>query len=68
MQSAHWWSKPEEGCLKVNVDVSVFQGAETFSIGMVLRNHTGMFIEGMNLGPDSVFEAEAMGCVRLFHG
>lgn len=48
----------------MNVDTSVFEGADSFSIGMVLRDFEGRFIKGRNLclpKPDSVFEAEALG-------
>lgn len=58
------WSPPEEGMLKLNVDASVFSGAETFSIGMVLRDHLGSFVAGKNLrllAPVSVVEAEVVG-------
>lgn len=33
------WKPSEERCLKLNIDALVFQGAESFSIGMVLRDH-----------------------------
>lgn len=39
-------------------------GAPTFSIGLVLRNHTGDFLAGKTMcmpEVESVFEAEVMG-------
>ena len=52
------------GCVKVNVDASVFAGAEFFSIGMVLRDCEGQFLEAKTIrlpGITSVMEAETMG-------
>lgn len=43
------WQPPEIRNFKVNVDASVIEGGESFSIGMVLRDHTGKFIEGKNM-------------------
>ncbi|KAL8114290.1 hypothetical protein AgCh_021225 [Apium graveolens] len=40
------WTTPAAGEYKVNVDASWFQGAESFSIGMVMRNHRESFVEG----------------------
>ena len=37
------WKCPAVGSLKVNVDASVFPGSDSFSIGIILRDHTGMF-------------------------
>lgn len=58
------WTPPEAGALKVNVDVSIREGAESFGIGMVLRDHEGVFMAGKTLclqAPSSVFEGEAIG-------
>lgn len=58
------WTPPEEGRLKVNVDVLFFPNAEAFTVGMVIRDYTGAFIEGKNLSlpsPSTVFEAESIG-------
>lgn len=60
----HRWKPPEEGNFKVNVDTSVCMEAGFCSIGMVLRDHTGLFLEGKNLRlacPESVFAAETIG-------
>ena len=58
------WKAPEHGEYKVNVDASWFQGADSFSIGIVLRNHSGCFVEGRTVAlPQAmdVLEAEALG-------
>lgn len=39
------WSPLENDCLKLNVDASIFPGTGSFSIGMMLRDHRGSFIE-----------------------
>ncbi|KAL8145567.1 hypothetical protein AgCh_003647 [Apium graveolens] len=62
--STNKWSPLSAGQLKVNVDASVFSEADSFSIGMVLRNHHGTLLAGKVLclpAPVSVFEAEANG-------
>lgn len=38
------WKPPEEGQVKLNVDASVIEGADSFSIGMVIRDHCGVFL------------------------
>lgn len=48
----------------MNVDVSVFPGAQNFDAGMVLRDHMGLFIARKNLClpvVSLVFEAEMVG-------
>ncbi|KAL8105033.1 hypothetical protein AgCh_028992 [Apium graveolens] len=58
------WLRPEEGTFKCNVDASFYPGADTFSVGMVIRDCRGSFLEGkcMTLkSPASVFEAECIG-------
>lgn len=58
------WIPPEAGAVKINVDASVRDGADTFSVGMVLRGPEGDFIAGKTINmqaPGSVFEAEAIG-------
>ncbi|KAL8124645.1 hypothetical protein AgCh_012338 [Apium graveolens] len=58
------WTTPAAGEYKVNVDASWFQGAESFSIGMVIRNHLGSFVEGrtvvLSQAADAL-EAEVLG-------
>ncbi|XP_074363255.1 uncharacterized protein LOC141703719 [Apium graveolens] len=58
------WKKPEFGFVKINVDASVFIGAPTFTIGMVVRDHNGEFFSGKTMclpEVESVFEAETIG-------
>lgn len=58
------WVRPEEGTLKLNVNASFVNDAETCTIGMLLRDHTGSFVEGRSItlvSPGNVLEAEAMG-------
>lgn len=58
------WKTPEPGTLKLNVDAAFKTEDSTFSIGMVIRDHEGVFVEGrvMKLArPSSVFEAECIG-------
>lgn len=58
------WSPPSSGQLKLNVDASVFPGADSFSLDMVLRDHHGSLLAGKVLrlsAPASVFEAETIG-------
>lgn len=58
------WQRPAENVLKLNVDASYFPEAETFTIGMVIHDHTGTFIKGKTLAlpsSDNLVEAESMG-------
>lgn len=58
------WKHPDAGHLKLNVDASVFMDSGSFSIGMVLRDHNGLFLKGKTMrfpGNVQVFEAEAVG-------
>lgn len=58
------WRPPEQGGFKINVDASVMPGVNSFSIGMVLRGHDGVFVAGKTSRfsvADSVFEAESIG-------
>lgn len=59
-EDVHRWYSPKEWAFKVNVDASVVKGLDTFTMGMVLHDHKGMFMEGKNLRmpcPESVFAA-----------
>lgn len=59
----HKWQAPEAGGFKLNVDASFYAGSESFSIGMVIRDHTGSFLGGQVArypNVNTVFEAEAM--------
>lgn len=61
------WKAPEVNNFKVNVDASVFPGSNSYSVGMILRDHNGGFRKARNLrceGQVSVFEAEARGVLE----
>lgn len=61
------WKAPEVNKLKVNVDASVVPGSNSYSVGMILRDHMGGFRKARNLrceGEVSVFEAEARGVLE----
>lgn len=58
------WKAPEEGTIKLNVNASVFNNADFFLIGMVIRDSRGSFLHGKTLkfpGSVSVLEAELVG-------
>lgn len=58
------WKNLKLGTFKVNVDAAVPIGGDTYSIGMVLRDHWGSFLEAKVMGFSgkvSVVEAEAVG-------
>lgn len=58
------WQPPEPGELKLNVDASFYPGHESFSVGMVLRDQEGTFLEGKCISlpqPATVMEAECIG-------
>lgn len=58
------WMPLEPGQVTVNVDAAIVKGSPYFSVGMVLRNHTGAFIVGRVLKISkevSVIEAETIG-------
>lgn len=58
------WLPPHHGYTKLNVDASLYMGEESFTLGMVVRNEKGQYINGKNLkllGSVSVMEAEARG-------
>ncbi|KAL8134789.1 hypothetical protein AgCh_009705 [Apium graveolens] len=61
------WRKPDLGSLKLNVDAAVSLGASSFSVGLVLRDHSGAFICGKVVNKfmvASVFEAEALAVLE----
>lgn len=43
------WRVPEKGWLKLNVDASIVMGESHFTIGMLIRDDLGKFVEGRNL-------------------
>ncbi|KAL8094027.1 hypothetical protein AgCh_035785 [Apium graveolens] len=58
------WKRPEVGNLKLNVDAAVPTDGQGFSIGMLIRDNTGAFIQGKVMkiaGNISVMEAESVG-------
>lgn len=63
------WVRPEQGKVKINVDASIVQGSSCFTIGMLVRDHTGFFLEGRTIKLNrmvSVMEAEATGIEEAF--
>ncbi|XP_074376719.1 uncharacterized protein LOC141718237 [Apium graveolens] len=62
------WIAPQEGEFKLNVDASITEGLSFFTVGMVIRNHAGQFVQGRNAkiaGDISVLEAEALGVLEV---
>lgn len=58
------WYPPEPNVLKVNVDATFSVAGAIFSVGMVLRDHTGDFLADKVIGFEAAataFEAEAIG-------
>lgn len=58
---------PAVGNLKINVDASVREGEDQYSIGMAVRDHGGRFLAGKTMkfeGRVSVFEAESIGVLE----
>lgn len=55
------WAPPEFGWLKLNTDTAIRVGSDSFSIGLVLRDHSGSFVAGKVAsfsGNYTVLEAE----------
>lgn len=53
--------------LKINVDASVYEGDNCYAVGMVVRDHTGVFLGGKKMkfeGCVSVWEAESVGVLE----
>ncbi|XP_074352388.1 uncharacterized protein LOC141691557 [Apium graveolens] len=58
------WQHPVPGNLKLNVDASVIAGQNSYTLGMVIRNHQGEYISGKVMrcaGRVSVLEPELEG-------
>lgn len=56
------WKPPQIGWFKLNVDASLFTGEPFFSVGMLMRNNSGVFMRGKTLKSlVSVMEAEMRG-------
>lgn len=67
MQVPAKWKKPDLGVLKLNVDAAVKLGDQSFSVGLVLRDHTGTLVHGKTSNKPmvtSVFEAEAVAVLE----
>lgn len=67
LQYATRWEAPVTGSLKINVDASVFEHSEEFSVGMIVRNHQGTFIRGKTMrfsGRVQALEAELVGILE----
>ncbi|KAL8111189.1 hypothetical protein AgCh_026789 [Apium graveolens] len=61
------WRRPSIGDLKLNVDASIFNSADVFSVGMVMRDYQGRFLGGKMMkftGRVSVAEAELTGILE----
>lgn len=43
-KSLQKWKPPREGCLKLNVDASIKLGSDSFAVGLILRDHHGVFV------------------------
>lgn len=55
------------GTVKINVDASGYRDADSFSIGMVLRDHHGLFLSAKTMkfsGCILVIEAELVGILE----
>lgn len=58
------WVAPSAGKFKLNVGASVFAGISSSSVGTILRDHEGKFIQARNTrcaGQVPVFKAKAWG-------
>ncbi|RYQ96479.1 hypothetical protein Ahy_B08g092237 [Arachis hypogaea] len=60
------WSRPEEGCVKVNVDGSWFGHTNNTACGGVFRDSNGRFLKGFscNLGNCSIMHAELWAVIH----
>lgn len=61
------WKAPSEGRLKLNVDASVVPGMPSFSLGLLIRDTRGTFIQAKTMriaGSYSVMEAEVRGILE----
>lgn len=62
-RATHKWKPPREGCMKLNVDAVIKLDAQSFSVGLILRDHLGSFIAGKTSRVrivSTVVEAEAL--------
>lgn len=45
-QYSHRWTPPASGVLKMNVDAAITAGADSFTIGIIVRDSEGRFVNG----------------------
>lgn len=67
----HRWQAPPARTMKMNVDASVFKGASSFSLGVVLRGDRGVFIRGrtiMSVVQAQYLKLKLVECLRLCRG
>ncbi|XP_074346286.1 uncharacterized protein LOC141685061 [Apium graveolens] len=58
------WNKPDNGCVKVNYDATIFKSSGQFGVGWIVRNDTRELIYAANScfpGKPEVYHAEAIG-------
>ena len=61
------WKAPDTGCLKINVDASVRENEDHYSVGMAVRDHERKFVAGKVMkigGKVSVLEADTVGVLE----
>ncbi|XP_074326797.1 uncharacterized protein LOC141664743 [Apium graveolens] len=60
------WQPPEVESFKLNVDAAIVVGQDSFSMGMVIRNHLGQYAAKVmkKAGAFSVLEAELTGIIE----
>lgn len=61
------WKAPTKGRFKLNVDASIFSGMPSFTLGLLIRDHRGTFIQAKTMrivGSNSVMEAEVRGILE----
>ncbi|XP_074363344.1 uncharacterized protein LOC141704397 [Apium graveolens] len=64
------WKKPEAGSLKLNVDATVCTCDDSFSMGLVFRDHAGVFVACKTIRQPpigTVAEAEALAILEGLH-
>lgn len=58
------WSKPDDGCVKVNCDATIFTSSKQFGVGWIARDVNGDLICAKSLclnGRPEIHHAEAVG-------
>lgn len=66
-QYTNGWLALDQWTLKLNVDASVFEDSDSFSVGMVVRNHQDMFLHVRTMkfaGRVEVLEAELVAVLE----